>query len=105
MPSATKHTPSAPDIAPPSKAGGANRTTDFAASVGTVHAGVDPKAALQKLYPSLSEGKLETAFANLLRYSEIALAIGAKRSGKSKHLTGSDPIPTMKERSNVSLKE
>ena len=66
--------------------------------------GAGLKSAIKHLYPSLSEAEFETAFANLLRYSEIALVAVAKQSPKSTSLTGAKSIPTMKERSNSYLK-
>jgi hypothetical protein len=62
-------------------------------------------ATIGRLYPQLTKAERRTAAANLLRYSEIALIVAAKQCRGSTHLTHPEPVPTMKERSNVHLKE
>jgi len=54
-------------------------------------------------YPQLSEEERREAMTNLRRYFEIALAI-ADETGQGRGLTHPDLVPTMKERSNVDLK-
>jgi len=68
------------------------------------HSDAQPEA-IGQLYPQLTEKERKAAAANLLRYCEVALIVAAKQSRDSSHLTGPKPVPTMKERSNVYLRE
>jgi len=63
------------------------------------------KTTIERLYPALNGTQRNVAAANLLRYCEIALAVTDKQSREPEDLTGSQPIPTIKERSSVHLKE
>jgi hypothetical protein len=55
------------------------------------------------LYPQLSEKDRREALANLRRYFEIVVAI-ADETAQARGLTHPASITTMKERSNVDLK-
>jgi hypothetical protein len=63
------------------------------------------QATIGRLYPQLTKAERRTASVNLLRYCEIVLVVTAKQCRESTHLTHPQPVPTMKERSNVHLKE
>lgn len=67
--------------------------------------GEEKSLTIRQLYPGLSEDQLQEAEENLHRYFAFALKMHEEgtRSLPSS-LDASAPSPTMKERSNVSLK-
>ena len=56
------------------------------------------------VYPELSEADRREAVANLRHYFEIAVAIADEAVQQRRGLTSPESVPTMKERSNVDLK-
>jgi len=60
--------------------------------------------SLRNLYPTLTEGELKEAEANLRRYAEIAFEVYREQLSSADDVDRLHPSPTMKERSNVSLK-
>jgi hypothetical protein len=59
---------------------------------------------VKKLYPDLNDTERNLASANLVRYFEIALAIAEEKEQPDAPLTHPYPVSSMKERSNVNLK-
>jgi hypothetical protein len=62
------------------------------------------KKVVTPLYPELKARECRLAETNLTRYFEIALAIVGALQAPANHLTHYESVPTMKERSNGSLK-
>jgi hypothetical protein len=61
---------------------------------------------MRDLYPTLSEDELRGAAENFCRYCEIVLQIHEEQhSFAADQFDTSQNLPSMKERSNVSLKE
>lgn len=58
---------------------------------------------VKTLYPYLSEAERNPAEKNLRRYFEVAIRI-AQSADSSAGLTASEPVSSIKERSNVNLK-
>jgi len=59
---------------------------------------------LRELFPMLSERELKEAEVNLVRYLEIALLVHEEQVSSVHRLDPARASTTMKERSNISLK-
>jgi hypothetical protein len=60
--------------------------------------------SLRDRYPTLTEEELKEAEANLRRYAQIALEVYREQLSSAGDVDRLRPSPTMKERSNETLK-